>query len=171
LPAAEALAIKRENVRTARLRLLPTPEQERELDMMDDLCAKMWNELNYERTQLFKEWKERGEKLTPGDMRETHRKYYERYKDSLGSATAKQVASMNDDAWHAFFAQLKAKKQGRLPLFIKKANPPGYWKDKALGKRVKIIPVQYNRYVVVPVNNGEGYIEITAAGGRKMAGR
>jgi len=32
LPAAEALAIEKDNVRTVRLRLLPTPEQERELE-------------------------------------------------------------------------------------------------------------------------------------------
>jgi len=75
---------------------------------------------------------------------------------------------MNDDAWSSFFAMLKAKKEGRLPPFIKRVSPPGYWKDKALGKRVKRIPIQYNRYVVEPINAGEGYIEITTAGGKKM---
>jgi len=163
LPAAEALAIERENVRTARLRLLPTQEQERILEELGDLCAKMWNELNYERMQLFKEGK-----LTPEAMRETHKKYYEKYKDILGSAVAKQVASMNDDAWRSFFALLKAKEEGRLPPFIKRVSPPGYWKDKILGERVKIIPVQYDRYVLLPENSGEGYIEITTAKGRKM---
>jgi len=59
LPAAEALAIERENVRTTRLRLLPTPEQERELERLGDLCARMWNELNYERMQLFKRVRKR----------------------------------------------------------------------------------------------------------------
>jgi len=162
LPAAEALAIKKEGVRTARLRLLPTPEQGAVLDTMGDLCAKMWNELNYERMQLFKEGK-----LTPEAMRETHKKYYEKYKGILGPAVAKQVASMNDEAWCSFFAMLKAQKEGRLPPFIKKVNPPGYWKDKVLGERAKIIPVQYDRYVVEPENSGEGYIEITTAMGKK----
>jgi len=63
LPAVEALAVKKENIRTVRLRLLPTPEQEIELDMIGDLCARMWNELNYERVQLFKQGK-----LTAEDM-------------------------------------------------------------------------------------------------------
>jgi len=36
-----------------------------------------------------------------------------------------------------------------------------------LGKRVKRIPIHYHRYVVVPVNNGEGYIEIAISRGRK----
>jgi len=40
LPAAEALAIEREGIRTIRLRLLPTPEQEKELEELGDLCAR-----------------------------------------------------------------------------------------------------------------------------------
>jgi len=135
LPAAEALAIKRENVRTARLRLLPTPEQERVLEELGDLCAKMWNELNYERMQLFKEGK-----LIAEAMKETHKKYYDKYKGVLGSGTAAQVASMNIEAWRSFFATLKAKMEGRLPPFIKKVSPPGYWKDRELGERAKRIP-------------------------------
>jgi len=49
LPAAETLAIERKNVRTIRLRLFPTPEQEKVLEELGDLSAKMWNEFNYER--------------------------------------------------------------------------------------------------------------------------
>jgi len=118
LPAAEALAIKREGVRTVRLRLLPTQEQERMLEELGDLCARMWNELNYERVQLFKEGK-----LTPEAMRETQKKYYEKYRGALGSGTAAQVASMNNEAWASYFAMLKAKKEGRLPPFIKRVSP------------------------------------------------
>jgi len=101
-------------------------------------------------------------------MMETYKEYYEKYKGLVGSATAAQIANMNNEAWASFFALLKAKGEGRLPPFIKKISPPGYWKDKALGKRVKRIPIQYNRYIVEPVNNGEGYIEITVARGRKI---
>jgi len=163
LPAAEALAIKKEGIRTVRLRLLPTQEQERILEELGDLCARMLNELNYERMQLFKQGK-----LTREAMRETQKKYYEKYKGVLGSGTAAQIASMNNEAWASFFALLKAKREGRLPPFIKRVSPPGYWKDRVLGKRVKRIPIHYHRYVVVPENNGEGYIEITTAGGKKM---
>jgi len=70
LPAAETLAIERENIRTARVRLLPTPEQEIELERLGDLYAKMWNELNYERRKLFED-KEKG--LMPEAIRETHK--------------------------------------------------------------------------------------------------
>jgi len=99
LPAAEALAIKKEGIRTIRLRLLPTQEQERILGELGDLCARMWNELNYERVQLFKQGK-----LTAEAMRETHRKYYEEYKGLVGPATAQQIANMNSEAWKSFFA-------------------------------------------------------------------
>jgi len=87
LPAAEALAIKKEGIRTIRLRLLLTQEQERVLEELGDLCARMWNELNYERRKLFID-----EKLTAETMRETYKKYYERYKGLVGSATAQQIA-------------------------------------------------------------------------------
>jgi len=83
LPAAGALAIKREGIRTIRLRLLPTQEQERILEELGDLCARIWNELNYERVQLFKQGK-----LTAEAMGETYEKYYEKYKGLVGSATA-----------------------------------------------------------------------------------
>jgi len=118
LPAAEALAVKKENIRTVRLRLLPTSEQERELKRLGDLCARMWNELNYERMQLFKEGK-----LTREAMRETQKKYYEKYRGVLGSGTAAQIASMNNEAWASYFAMLKAKKEGRLPPFIERVSP------------------------------------------------
>jgi len=163
LPAAEALAIKKENVRTVRLRLLPAQEQERILEELGDLCAKMWNELNYERMQLFKEGK-----LTEEAMRETQKKYYEKYKGLVGSGTAAQIVSMNNEAWASYFGLLRAKKEGRLPPFIKRVSPPGYWKDRELGERAKRIPIHYHRYVVEPVNAGEGYIEITTAKGKKM---
>jgi len=64
----------------------------------------MWNELNYERMQLFKRGKEEGGKLTPEAMRETQKKYYEKYKGLVGSATAQQIANMNSEAWASFFA-------------------------------------------------------------------
>jgi len=123
----------------------------------------MWNELNYERRKLFID-----EKLTAETMRETYKKYYNEYKGLVGPATAAEIANMNNEAWASFFAQLKAKKEGRLPPFIKKVNPPGYWKDRELGERVKRIVVRNDRYVVEPLNNGEGYIEITIARGRRM---
>jgi len=153
LPAAEALAVKKENIRTVRLRLLPTPEQEIELERLGDLCARMWNELNYERMQLFKQGK-----LTAEAMGETYRKYYEKYKGLVGSPTAQQIANMNNVAWKSFFATLKAKREGRLPPFIKRISPPSYWKDLVLGKMVKRIVIRSDRYIVEPINAGEGYI-------------
>jgi len=161
----------RKGIRTIRLRLFLTQEQEKELERPGDLCAMMWNELSYERMKLFKERKEEGEKLTSEDMRETYTrsKYYEKYKGLLGPGTATQIASMNDEAWSSFFTMLKAKKEGRLPPFIKRrVSPPGFWKDRVLRKRIKRNVVRSDRYVLEPVNAGEGYVEITIARGGKI---
>jgi len=127
----------------------------------------MWNELNHERMQLFKKGK-----LTAETKRETYKKYYERYKHLVGSATAQQIANMNSEAWASFFAMLKTMKEGRLPPFIKKISPPGYWKDRVLGKRVKMVVARSDRYVIEPVNAGAGYMVLRDYGLRiKYAGK
>jgi len=46
----------------------------------------------------------------------------------IGSATAQQVLNKNNEAWRSFFGLLKAKKEGKLPPFVMKVNPPGYRK-------------------------------------------
>ncbi len=38
-----------------------------------------------------------------------------------------------------YFELLKLKKHGRLPTFINKISPPGYWRDRALGRRLIVI--------------------------------
>jgi len=79
---------------------------------------------------------------------------------------------MNNEAWASFFAMLKAKREGRLLPFIKKVNPPGYWKDRELGKRVKRVVIRSDRHIVEPVNAGEGYIVLRDYGLRiKYAGK
>jgi hypothetical protein len=52
-----------------------------------------------------------------------------RYKEVIG-VDAGQVVNKNDGAWNAFFELLKLGKQGKLPPFVKKLSPPGYWKDQ-----------------------------------------
>jgi len=54
----------------------------------------------------------------------------------------------NNEAWSSFFSQLKARKEGRLPPFIKRVTPPGYWKDRGSGKRRKILVIRQDRYEV-----------------------
>jgi len=62
------------------------------------------------------------------DFKATYKEHYEKYKALIGSATAQQVLNKNDEAWRGFFKMLKLKKEGRLPPFITRVNPPGYKK-------------------------------------------
>jgi putative transposase len=58
--------------------------QQRKLRKLADATAKLWNETNYERRQQFFQ----GKKV---DLKETWRKYYEKYKGVLGAANAQAV--------------------------------------------------------------------------------
>jgi len=167
------LGRKKNNTRTIRVRLLLSKSQARLLGRVADNCAKLWNEVNFERRKLFYEGR-----LTARAMKETYEKYYEKYKSLLGSAIAQQVLNLNDEAWRSFYELLKAKREGRLPPFIRKVKPPGYWKDRGLGKRIKRVIVRSDRYVVEPINEREGYItlkdlklRVKYAGYIKWAGR
>jgi len=155
LPATASSLFRRRdgNTRTIRVRLLLSKSQARLLERVADNCAKLWNEVNFERRKLFYEGR-----LTARAMKETYEKYYEKYRGLLGSAIAQQVLNLNDEAWGSFFKLLEARREGRLPPFMKKIRPPGYWKDKELGKRVKRIVIRSDRYVVEPTDEREGFI-------------
>ncbi|MEM0061570.1 MAG: hypothetical protein QW726_06550, partial [Fervidicoccaceae archaeon] len=112
---------EREMRRTAVLRIAPDRDSENKLKLLCSLSAKLWNEVNYARRRMFFEEKR-------VDLRTTYREFYENYKALIGSATAQQVLNKNDEAWRSFFSLLKAKKECKLPPFVKKVNPPGYRK-------------------------------------------
>jgi putative transposase len=107
---------------------------------LGDATARLWGEINYERRQQFFQ-----ERLTPGEMKETGRKYYYKYRDLL-KGNASQVIRKNDGDWRSFFKPLELKKQKRLPPHIRKILPPGNWKDRALRKRRLIVTVGSDRY-------------------------
>jgi len=168
MPAIEVpnlLKIKKENVRTVRLRLLPTKQQDKRLRKIANICSKLWNQINYVRRKAFFEEKRI-------NIEETYKEFYERYKKLVGSVITQQVLNKNNEAWNSFFKLLKLKKEGKLPPSIKKLTPPGYWKDKVLGKRKEMIIVRSDRYYIEQVNNGEGYIILKDFSVRvKYAGR
>jgi len=62
------------------------------------------------------------------DLKSAYKEFYERYKVLIGSATAQQVLRKNDEAWKSFLRLLKLKREGKLPQFMIKINPPGYRK-------------------------------------------
>jgi len=107
--------------RTSIVRLVPGRDAESKLKALCSLASKLWNEVNYARRQQF--FEDNGV-----DLKGTYREFYGKYKMLIGSATAQQILNKNNEAWRAFFNLLKAKKEGRLPPFIVKINPPGYKK-------------------------------------------
>jgi len=107
--------------RTSVVELVVDKNSEEKLKLLCSLSSKLWNEVNYARRRAF--FEKRGV-----DLKATYREYYEKYKTLIGSATAQQILNKNDEAWRSLFKMLKLKKEGRLPPFIMKINPPGYKK-------------------------------------------
>ncbi|WP_066797498.1 zinc ribbon domain-containing protein [Caldivirga sp. MU80] len=157
-------------MRTVRLRLLPNGSQERRLRRIADAAARLWNELNYVRLVQFRV----SGKI---DFKGTEHEFYHRYKSVLG-VNAGQVIRLNNSAWKSYFETLRLYKQGKLPRFYGKPSPPGFWKDKLLGKRALRILVRNDRYYIEPINGGEGYLvlkdwnlRVRYAGKIKWAGK
>jgi putative transposase len=112
---------EREVKRTSIVELVVDKCSEEKLKLLCSLSSKLWNEVNYARRRMF--FEKRGV-----DLKATYEEFYEKYKVLIGSATAQQVLNKNDEAWRSFFKLLKLKKEGKLPLFITRVNPPGYKK-------------------------------------------
>jgi putative transposase len=140
IPGEGVYPVEFTNVRTNVVRLLPNGAQERRLRRLADVCARLWNELNFERRQQF---------FGGGgvDFRGTWSKYYEKYKGVLG-VNAQAVMQKNNEDWNSFFTLLNMKKEGKLPPHMRRVSPPGYWKDKETGRRKLIIVVRQDRYEV-----------------------
>jgi len=150
--------------RTVRLRLLPSGAQERRLRRIADATAKLWNELNYARLMQFRE----SDKI---DFKGTGREFYHRFNAMLG-VNAGQVINLNNGAWMSYFKLKEMYEQGKLPKFMNKPSPPGFWKDRLLGKRELRILVRNDRYYIEPINGGEGYLVLKDWGLKiKYAGR
>jgi putative transposase len=155
---------KPSNIRTVRLRLLPNGSQERRLRRIADATAKLWNGLNYARLVQFRE-------TGRVDFEDTEHEFYYKYNSVLG-VNAGQVVNLNNNAWKSYFELSRLYKQGKLPKFVNKPSPPGFWKDKVLGKRLLRIFVRNDRYYLEPINNGEGYLVLKDWGLRvRYAGR
>jgi len=107
--------------RTSIVKLVPDKDNEAKLKALCSLASKLWNEVNYSRRMQFF-----GKQKV--DLKTTYKEFQEKYKKLIGIVTAQQVLNKNNQAWSSFFKELKEKKDGGLPSFIKKVNPPGYKK-------------------------------------------
>jgi len=140
IPGEGVYSFENKNKRTNVVRLFPSGSQERKLRKLANACARLYNELNYERRQQF--FHNEGV-----DFKGTWDKYYEKYKGVLG-VNAQAVMQKNNEDWSSFFTLLNMKKEGKLPPHMKRVSPPGYWKDKETGRRKLIIVVRQDRYEV-----------------------
>jgi putative transposase len=140
IPEGGIYEVKYTNRRTNVVRLLPSGFQGRKLRRLASISARLFNEVNYERRQQFF----RGEKV---DFEVTWDKYYEKYKSVLG-VNAQAVIQKNNEAWSSFFSLLKLRKEGKLPLRMKRVGPPRYWKDRESKERKFLLVVRQDRYIV-----------------------
>ena len=169
-PKSKGRKSRNEYMRTVRLRLLLNGAQERRLRKLADATAKLWNELNYARLMQF-----RASGIV--DFKGTGHEFYYKYNVVL-SVNAGQVINLNNGAWMSYFKLKEMYEQGKLPKFMNKPSPPGFWKDKLLGRRLLRILVRNDRYYIEQVNGGEGYLvlkdwglRIRYAGKIKWAGK
>jgi putative transposase len=140
IPGEGIYEVKYTNVRTNVVRLLPNGYQEGRLRRLADACARLYNEVNYERRQQFFQHQR-------VDFRGTWDKYYNKYKRILG-VNAQAVLQKNNEAWNSFFSLLSLRSEGKLPPFMRRVSPPGYWKDRVAGRRRLILVVRQDRYIV-----------------------
>jgi putative transposase len=167
IPGEGVYEVKYRNRRTNVVRLLPNGAQERRLRRLADACARLWNELNYERRQQFFNHQH-------VDFKGTWSKYYEKYKKIL-SVNAQAVLQKSNEAWNSFFSLLKLRREGKLPSFMNHVSPPGYWKDEATGRRRLILLVRQDRYEVDEQNHKlilkDFDLEVKFTGGLRWFGK
>ena len=89
-----------------------------------DNCARLWNELNFERRHAYINYRKFS--WYPKHL-------YKKYAPIIGSATAQQIIKKNNEAWRTFLKLKRLEKLGKHPRCIKKVSMPGYWKKN--GKR------------------------------------
>jgi len=110
-----------------------------------DNCARLWNELNFERRQAYIHYRKFS--WYPKHL-------YRKYAPLIGSATAQQIIRKNNEAWKSFLKLKKLEKLGKLPPHIRKVSMPGYWKRK--GRRELRVIVRNdcyridNKYLYLP---------------------
>jgi len=102
-----------------------------------DNCARLYNEVNYERRQAYIRYK----------RFEWYPKHlYEKYAPLVGSAITQQIINKNNEAWRSFLALKRLEAKGRLPPHITRVSMPRYWKRN--GKRELKIIVRNDCYRV-----------------------
>ena len=99
-----------------------------------DKCARLYNEVNFDRRQAYIRYK----------RFEWYPKHlYEKYAPFIGSATAQQIINKNNEAWRSFFKLKGLEVEGKLK-HITRVSMPRYWKKN--GRRERRIIVRNDCY-------------------------
>jgi len=105
------------------------------LRRLADNCARLWNELNFERKQAYIHYKKFS--WYPKHL-------YKKYAPIIGSATTQQIIRKNNETWKSFFRLKRLEGLGRLPPHIKKVSMPRYW--KRIGRRELRVVIRNDCY-------------------------
>jgi putative transposase len=141
--------------------LVVDEDAEKRLKQLCDLSSKLWNEVNYARLKMHLEKKHI-------DFKGTYREFYEKYKPLIGAVTAQTIIRRNNDAWMAFFRLLKLKREGGLPPFMVRVNPPGF--SKRNGSRTLWTVIRKDKYemdgdrIILKCLGAIGWIEVKCKG-------
>jgi putative transposase len=110
-------------------------EDNQALRKLADNCARLWNEVNFERRQAYIYY--RKFEWYPKHL-------YRKYAPLIGSATAQQIINKNNEAWKSSLALKRLEAEGKLPEHITGVSMPRYWKKN--GKREPRIIVRNDCY-------------------------
>jgi len=80
-----------------------------------DNCARLYNEVNFERRQAY---------ICYRKFEWHPKRLYEKYAPLVGSATAQQIIKKNNEACRSFPALKRLRAEGRLPKHITKVSMP-----------------------------------------------
>jgi putative transposase len=112
-----------------------TIEDNPELWKLAEDCARLYNEVNFERRQAYINYK-------PIKWYPKH--LYKKYASIIGSATAQQIINKNNEAWKSFLALKRLEAKGKLPEHITRVSMPRYWKKN--GRRELRIVIRNDCY-------------------------
>jgi putative transposase len=100
-----------------------------------DNCARLYNEVNFERRQAY---------ICYRRFEWYPKHLYAKYAPLIGSAAAQQIINKNNEAWRSFHALKRLEAEGKLPQHITRVSMPRYWKRN--GRRELRIIVRSDCY-------------------------
>lgn len=106
-------------LRTSAILLTPTSENEQQLQELAEASSVLWNIANYERRKAFF-----GHSKIPTYSSQCKSLKTEDAFKKLGTCKAQALLQKLDESRRSFWALVRLRKKGMLPLHIRKLSPP-----------------------------------------------